>query len=168
MKIIFFFLLLLMPLKVNANSSYLTDFQVTNGVLLTEFNEQNNLYTIKLDEDAQMVQFTYTLKEETSHVEVIDNHFDDTKENIMIIKVTNEEGADNQTYTFYLEKEESMATTALEDSTNALQITKQERSPFLAPTVIIGCGLCIALLFYFLIFRFFKKTASNPKSPHNM
>ena len=39
--ILLFLLLLLIPYNVNATSSYLIDFQVTNGNLLTKFNEQN-------------------------------------------------------------------------------------------------------------------------------
>ena len=128
--ILLFLLLLLIPYNVNATSSYLIDFQVTNGNLLTKFNEQNNLYTIKLEEEAETVEFTYKLKEDTSNIEIFDNHYEEDKENIMIIKVSNKEKTDYQTYTFYLEKEESTMTTSIEDTTNTLTITKQERSPF--------------------------------------
>ncbi|MCI8467391.1 MAG: hypothetical protein HFI08_04305 [Bacilli bacterium] len=163
--VLLFLLLLLIPYNVNATSSYLIDFQVTNGNLLTKFNEQNNLYTIKLEEEAETVEFTYKLKEDTSNIEIFDNHYEEDKENIMIIKVSNKEKTDYQTYTFYLEKEESTMTTSIEDTTNTLTITKQERSPFLAPSVILVCTLCIAVLFYVLIIRFFKKKVPNKKSP---
>ncbi|MCI8575034.1 MAG: cadherin-like beta sandwich domain-containing protein [Bacilli bacterium] len=168
MSILLLLLLLIIPYNVNAASNYLSNLEVTNGTLLTVFNEKNNIYTIRLDEDAQNVIFTYELKDESARIEVIDNHYDEAKENIMIIKVTNEEGTETQTYTFYLEKEESIATTAIEDATSTLTITKKERSPFLAPSVIIICALCIAILFYLLIIRFFKKKVPNKKSPHNM
>ena len=118
---------------------------------------QNNLYTIRLDEGAEKVEFTYTLESTSAHIEIIDNKFEEEKENIMIIKVTNEENQDMQTYTFFLEKEKTQETLNMEDTTAALNITKKERSPFLAPTIIITCATLISILFYFLVIRFFKK-----------
>ena len=145
------------PLSVTASSSYLTELNIQNGTLLTPFNMQNNLYTIRLDEGAEKVEFTYTLESTSAHIEIIDNKFEEEKENIMIIKVTNEENQDMQTYTFFLEKEKTQETLNMEDTTAALNITKKERSPFLAPTIIITCATLISILFYFLVIRFFKK-----------
>lgn len=156
---IFLFILILFsfPLSVTASSSYLTELNIQNGTLLTPFNMQNNLYTIRLDEEALEVEFTYTLESSSAHIEIIDNKFEEEKENIMIIKVTNEENQDMQTYTFFLEKEKTQETLNMEDTTAALNITKKERSPFLAPTIIITCAILISILFYFLVIRFFKK-----------
>ena len=97
-------------------------------------------------------------------LQVIDNKYDTNKENIMILKVWNEENKDSQTYTFYLEKEESIPTINLEDTSNTLNINKKERSPFLAPIIIFFCFATIGLLFYALILRFLKKDRMSKKS----
>ena len=157
MKILLLILFLFFPVEVFASGGYLKDFEVKNGTLLTKFNEKNNIYTIKLNEEANEVEFTYQLENDSDKLEIIDNKYEETLENIMIIKVKSETENETQTYTFYLEKEQTALVATIEDTTNTLNITKQKRSPFLAPSIILICLSIISILFYFLIFRFFKK-----------
>ena len=161
-KIVLFLLLLILPLKVSA-SSYIQDFQVKNGTLTIPFNEKNNLYTIKLEENAQEVLFEYCLENEQSKVEIIGNNYKNQEENVMILKVIDEENNDSQSYTFYLEKEEDKSVIAIpNDTLNNIENTKE--IPYLKEIVI---GICLALivtLFKILIINFFKKS-KKLKSP---
>lgn len=164
MTIFLFLLLFFLPLNVNAASTSLTNFEVSNGVLLYPFSASNNVYTIRLEEDAEQVMFTYQLEDETAHIEIVDNIFEENQENVMLLKITNEEKKESEVYTFYLEKEETTATLNLDSTANTLTIPKKERSPFLVPILFLSCIGMNSILFYFLIVRFLKKSPKKKSS----
>jgi len=130
---------------------------VTNGTLSIPFQQENNIYTIYLEEDAEKVEFQYQLEDDESTIEIIDNEYQSGRENVMMMKVTSKNGLESQHYTFYLEKEKDQASSFLTDQFTALNIPAQKQSPLLAPCVILGCVAIILVLFYILIFRFLKK-----------
>lgn len=164
MTIFLILFLFFLPLNVNAASTSLTNFEVSNGVLLYPFSASNNVYTIRLEEDAEQVMFTYQLEDETAHIEIVDNIFEDNQENVMLLKITNEEQKESEVYTFYLEKEEIAATLNLDSTANTLTIPKKERSPFLVPILFLSCAGINSILFYFLIVRFLKKSPKKKSS----
>lgn len=162
-RFLFFLLLFFIPFHVSAESAYIKEFEVLNGHLSLPFNEQNNIYTIYLEEEAQKVEFTYSLEDEQSSIEIIDETWTEEKENIMIVKVKSKNELETQTYTFYLEKESNQAVVLDNTEFTTLNITKKERSPYLAPMVIISCIFTIFVLFYFLIIRYMKKIKRKKK-----
>lgn len=164
MTIFLILFLFFLTLNVNAASTSLTNFEVSNGVLLYPFSASNNVYTIRLEEDAEQVMFTYQLEDETAHIEIVDNIFEDNQENVMLLKITNEEQKESEVYTFYLEKEETAATLNLDSTANTLTIPKKERSPFLVPILFLSCAGINSILFYFLIVRFLKKSPKKKSS----
>lgn len=155
--LVILFLFFFIPIPTFAESAYLKEFEVLNGELSIPFNDQNNIYTIYLEEDAQKVEFTYTLEDSESVIDILDNSWIAGKENIMILKVKSKNEIENQTYTFYLEKEDTQTVTLDNSTYTSLDITKKERSPYLAPSIIIGCALLIGIMFYLLIIRYIKK-----------
>lgn len=165
MKKRFFFLIfiLIFPLTVEA-SSYLKDFQVKNGQLLSPFTEKNNIYTIKLEEDQTVVEFEYT-KEDQTKIEVIGNQYQDNQENVMIIKVMNEQTQESETYTFYLEKEKTSPSAFAFTEENKLEVTPKE-IPYLKPMIITICSLLILIIFKLLILNFFKKDEKKTNHLH--
>ena len=109
------------------------------------------------EENAENVEFTYTLEEEESSVEVFDTTYKNGSENIMILKVKSKNELETQTYTFYLEKESDQAVVLDNTELTPLNISKQERIPYLAPCVIAGTSSIIFLLFYLLVIRYIQK-----------
>lgn len=157
MKYFFLFLsFLFVPVTVSAETAYLKEFNVANGILSIPFNEQNNIYTIYLAEDAKKVEFTYSLEDPESTIEIIDDSWEEEKENIMLVKVKSKNELESQVYTFYLEKEVTQSVALDTNMETSLNVTKRERSPYLIPIIGILYILIVFSLFYILIIRYLK------------
>ena len=142
-------------LSSTSASTYLTEFEVLNGILSIPFTEKNNIYTVYLDDNASQLDFRYELEDKEAKVEVVGNNYQENQENIMIIKVTKEKEA--QEYKFYLEKETS-ANVALDNTLKTdLSISKEKEIPYLKEIIVISYCLIIIILFKLLILNFFQK-----------
>ena len=121
-----FFLFFWIPINTSAKDSYLKEFEVLNGKLSIPFNEKNNIYTIYLEEEATKVEFSYTLEDPESNLEIIDDQWIENENNIMILKIKSQDALEIQTYTFYLEKEFDQTVGLENNEFTSLNITKKE------------------------------------------
>ena len=94
----------MIPFNTSASSAYIKSFEVSNGNLSIPFNEKNNIYTIYLNEGTTSLEYTYELEDEKASVEITGEEYQEGIENIMTIKVVDEETKESQSYIFYMEK----------------------------------------------------------------
>ena len=57
---------------VFASSTYLVSMEPMNGSLLTPFRSQNNVYTIRLNEEASKLEFQYEIEDKEASVEILE------------------------------------------------------------------------------------------------
>lgn len=152
MKKIFFFLLLMIPVFVNAGT--IKDLNVLNGTLSRKFEFNNNIYSIVLENDATRVLFDFTLENEEDIITIENDEYKENEENIAKIKLQNKEGMIEE-YTFYLEKENTTPVFQNIDIYNTLDIKKE--IPHLEIYVGIGCLFIICILFKCIVLGFKKK-----------
>lgn len=160
-KVLLFFFCLFLPIFVSASGGYIKEFNVENGKISIPFNEKNNLYTIMLNEEADKVESSYKLEIDSDQVEVIGNAYKENQENIMILKVKDKNGIEQQTYTFYLEKESTQSVSLDLSNSNRLELQNHEEIPHLKEIVISICVIIIFILFKLLILNFFKKSKNK-------
>ena len=151
MKKIFFFLILFLPIVVNASS--IKSLTVENGVLSREFESSNNYYSVMLQSDASSLEVDYELQDKDASVEVFGNTYQDGGENKAVYKITNSDGTTEE-YVFYLEKEE--AEPVFQESFMPLE-TEQKEISYLSWYVGTGCFGVILFLFKVIVLGFKKK-----------
>lgn len=151
MKKFFFFFLLCFPIFVSAGA--IQDFTVKNGELSRKFESDNNIYSVKLNENEDKFLFDYKLNDESSSVLIDGVDYLEGEENKTIIQI---ETSDHQkeVYTFYLEKEN--VSPVFQESIVNQTVTKKE-IPFLKQYVIFGCAIIIIFLFKVIVLGFKKK-----------
>ncbi len=152
MKKFFFFLFLFFPIFVQAGS--IKDFTGLNGKLSREFETDNNLYSVILNEGEDTFLFDFELEDKEASVFIEGTHYDEeNKENKTKIMIENQDGTKEE-YTFYLEREN--VETVFQDVFLNDPIAKEE-IPFLKFYVICGCSVIILLLFKIIVLGFNKK-----------
>lgn len=150
-KIFFFVLLLCTPILVSASS--IKDLKVLNGVLSREFESDNNIYSVILNDSETILKLDYELVEEESTVKVIHNMKDE--DSVTKLEVTNKDGSKEE-YVFYIESEETQAVFKENNLIQTTNITKKE-IPNLIWYVVTGCSCMILLLFKVIVLGFKKK-----------
>jgi len=150
-KVFFFLIFLFLPILVSAGS--IEELEIKNGTLSRVFESNNNVYSIQLNEGETKVIFEYTLREEDSTVEVQGNSFEVGKENKTTIEVTQQNG-EKETYTFFLEREESIP---VFQETLVPVANVETKMPHLEFYVGFGCFVIILILFKCIVLGFKKK-----------
>lgn len=145
----------MIPFKVFASSAYLKSFEVINGTLSIPFNEKNNVYTIYLNEGVTSLEYTYELENENANVEITGENIEEGKENIMTIKIIENDTKETQNYVFYLEPIKTKSVNL--DLSNVKALDTQKEIPHLKEITISICSVIIFILFKLLILNFFKK-----------
>ena len=149
MKKRFFLILLIFPTLVHAEA--ITNLEVLNGTLSRKFETNNNTYSVLLDDNEKRLKLTYTLKDDQSTVEIKNEEYQEAKENVTTLEVTNPDGT-KETYTFYLEKE----TVTPVFSSQKEPLKEEQEIPNLKYYV-GGVCLCIILFLYKIIMIGFPK-----------
>lgn len=149
-KLFFFFLIICFPFTVSAGS--MKSFELKNGKLSRNFESDNNIYSILLEEGEEKVKFDYTL-EENAKVVVRGDTYQAGEENVMEMEVETENGI-KEKYTFYLEKEET--TPVFQEYLPSSKSTTQKEIPHLKLYVITGCVGMILILFKCIVLGFKK------------
>lgn len=154
MKKIFFFLcfFFLKILFVKADS--ITNLEVLNGTLSRKFEGTNNVYSVILNDSETTLKLNYELKDKEAKVEFLNNEYNINGENIATLLVTNSDGLE-ETYTFYLEKEET--TPVFNESLLTNNVPDIKEIPYLEYYVGTGCLVIIIILFKILIIGFKKR-----------
>ena len=138
-------LILCFPFKVSAES--ITKLEVLNGQLSRKFETNNNIYSITLKEGETIPNFSYTLKNEEDKVEI------QNEEEKTMIEVTTENGL-KETYTFYLNEEES--TPVFHEYKKSLKKENKE-NPYLGYYIGAIVIIIILILFKFIVLGFKKE-----------
>ena len=150
MKKFFFFCLLFFPMQVLAGS--IAKLEVLNGTLSREFDSNNNVYSVVLNEGESTLKLHYELTDQDAFVTVAENTSFEGEDCVTILNVTNSDGT-KESYTFYLDTEE---TQAVFDEVSFIEEPVEEEIAFLEFYVGIGC-LMVILFFFKVIFLGFSK-----------
>lgn len=142
---------------VFASSTYLVSMEPMNGSLLTPFRSQNNVYTIRLNEDASKLEFQYEIEDKEASVLIFGGEYVEGQENKLVIQIQDETSKDIQEYVFYLEKENSQNVISNQELATSLELKKKKPIPHLKFIVISICLMFILVLFKFLVINYFLK-----------
>ena len=145
MKKLFLFFLCLLPISVSAES--ISKLEVLNGVLSREFESNNNIYSVLLNEGEEKLELKYELKAKDANVERTEEVMAGSDMTTLII--TNSDGT-KETYTFYINKE--TATPVFQEQ--KYQKEQEKKIPHLEYYVGIPCGICILFLFKVFVLGF--------------
>lgn len=151
MKKFFFFCLLFFPVQVLAGS--ITNLEVLNGTLSREFDSNNNVYSVVLNDGESTLKLNYVLEDQEALVTIEGNDYQVGEDNVAVLTVTNSDGT-KESYTFYLEKEE---TQAVFEEVSLMDEPAEKEIAFLEVYVGIGCFIVILILFKVIILGFSKK-----------
>lgn len=151
MKKFFFFCLLFFPVQVLAGS--ITNLEVLNGTLSREFDSNNNVYSVVLNDGESTLKLNYVLEDQEALVTIEGNDYQVGEDNVAVLNVTNSDGT-KESYTFYLEKEE---TQAVFEEVSLMDEPAEKEIAFLEVYVGIGCFIVILILFKVIILGFSKK-----------
>ena len=151
MKKFFFFCLLFFPVQVLAGS--ITNLEVLNGTLSREFDSNNNVYSVVLNDGESTLKLDYVLEDQEALVTIEGNDYQVGEDNVAVLNVTNSDGT-KESYTFYLEKEE---TQAVFEEVSLMDEPAEKKIAFLEVYVGIGCFIVILILFKVIILGFSKK-----------
>ena len=151
MKKFFFFCFLFFPVQVLAGS--ITNLEVLNGTLSREFDSNNNVYSVVLNDGESTLKLDYVLEDQEALVTIEGNDYQVGEDNVAVLNVTNSDGT-KESYTFYLEKEE---TQAVFEEVNLMDEPAEKEIAFLEVYVGIGCFIVILILFKVIILGFSKK-----------
>lgn len=151
MKKFFFFCLLFFPVQVLAGS--ITNLEVLNGTLSREFDSNNNVYSVVLNDGESTLKLNYVLEDQEALVTIEGNDYQVGEDNVAVLNVTNSDGT-KESYTFYLEKEE---TQAVFEEVSLMDEPAEKEIAFLDVYVSIGCFIVILILFKVIILGFSKK-----------
>lgn len=151
MKKFFFFCLLFFPVQVLAGS--ITNLEVLNGTLSREFDSNNNVYSVVLNDGESTLKLDYVLEDQEALVTIEGNDYQVGEDNVAVLNVTNSDGT-KESYTFYLEKEEIQA---VFEEVNLMDEPAEKKIAFLEVYVGIGCFIVILILFKVIILGFSKK-----------
>ncbi len=138
MKRVFFFFLLF-PTFVSAGS--LKNIEILNGTLSREFEPNNNVYSVDLEEGEEALKFNYELNDD-GEMKIEETEYTTN------IEITNKDGT-KETYVFYLNKKNA---TPVFNELKDIE-TKEEKINNLEWYVGIPCILFILLLFRILVIR---------------
>ena len=127
--------------------------EVLNGTLSREFDSNNNVYSVVLNEGESTLKLDYVLTDQEAFVTVEENTSFEGEDCVTILNVTNSDGT-KESYTFYLDIEE---TQAVFDEVSFMEEPIEEEIAFLEVYVGIGCFLFILFLFKIIILGFPKK-----------
>lgn len=157
-KKIFFFLFLFLSCPCFVFADSIKELEVVNGTLSREFESTNNIYSVILEDSEDSLKLNYELNDPEAKVVFHNNEYTKNGENKVEMEIENTDGT-KETYTFYLEKEETTPVfneTFLNTSSN-----EQKEIPFLPWYVGIGCLLLILLFFKIIVLGFKKKGAKK-------
>lgn len=151
MKKFFFFCFLFFPVQVLAGT--ITNLEVLNGTLSREFDSNNNVYSVVLNDGESTLKLNYVLEDQEALVTIEGNDYQVGEDNVAVLNVTNSDGT-KESYTFYLEKEE---TQAVFEEVSLMDEPAEKEIAFLEVYVSIGCFIVILILFKAIILGFSKK-----------
>lgn len=151
MKKFFFFCFLFFPVQVLAGS--ITNLEVLNGTLSREFDSNNNVYSVVLNDGESTLKLDYVLEDQEALVTIEGNDYQVGEDNVAVLNVTNSDGT-KESYTFYLEKEEIQA---VFEEVSLMDEPAEKEIAFLEVYVGIGCFIVILILFKVIILGFSKK-----------
>ena len=148
MKKLFLFFLCLLPISVSAES--ISKLEVLNGVLSREFDSNNNVYSVNLNENEDHLELKYELKDKEAIVE--NNETVMAGSQVTTLVITNSDGT-KETYTFYVNQE--TVTPVFQEQ--KISKEKEKKIPYLEYYVGIPCGAFILFLFKVFVLGFRKR-----------
>ena len=154
MKKIFFFLCFFFIGVLYVSADSIQNLEVLNGTLSRKFESANNVYSVVLNENETSLKLNYELKDKDAKVSFLNNEYVQNGENVATLLVTNSNGLE-ESYTFYLEKEET--TPVFNESLLTNNISEVKEIPYLKYYVGLGCLLIILILFKILVIGFKKR-----------
>ncbi len=154
MKKIFFFLCFFFIGVLYVSADSIQNLEVLNGTLSRKFESANNVYSVVLNENETSLKLNYELKDKDAKVSFLNNEYVQNGENVATLLVTNSNGLE-ESYTFYLEKEET--TPVFNESLLTNNVSEVKEIPYLKYYVALGCLLIILILFKILVIGFKKR-----------
>ena len=154
MKKIFFFLCFFFICVLYVSADSIQNLEVLNGTLSRKFESANNVYSVVLNENETSLKLNYELKDKDAKVSFLNNEYVQNGENVATLLVTNSNGLE-ESYTFYLEKEET--TPVFNESLLTNNVSEVKEIPYLKYYVGLGCLLIILILFKILVIGFKKR-----------
>ena len=154
MKKIFFFLCFFFIGVLYVSADSIQNLEVLNGTLSRKFESANNVYSVVLNENETSLKLNYELKDKDAKVSFLNNEYVQNGENVATLLVTNSNGLE-ESYTFYLEKEET--TPVFNESLLTNNVSEVKEIPYLKYYVGLGCLLIILILFKILVIGFKKR-----------
>lgn len=137
------------PVVLAENSAYLSELSVGQGELSPSFDKNNNTYTIDIDDDVTKLDINYTLEDDNSTVEILDNDLITEKNHTVTIKISNNE--EIQIYKILVNKIKNESVTSLNNNSINLKITKKRNMKFILIIIVIS-WLFLTLLLRRLMF----------------
>lgn len=141
------------PVVLAENSAYLSELSVGQGELSPSFDKNNNTYTIDIDDDVTKLDINYTLEDDNSTVEILDNDLITEKNHTVTIKISNNE--EIQIYKILVNKIKNESVASLNNNSINLKITKKRNMKFILIIIVIS-WLFLTLLLRRLMFGKFK------------
>ncbi len=128
----------------------LLDLEILNGNLELEYNELTYEYTVKVDESVDHLDFVYHICDEC-FINIRDN-FLSNENGVVSIEVFNSNNLSN-TYTFYVSREMSNATSGIENYKKSLEILS-DNNPNILNIQFLSIGVFLSIIIIFsVIFR---------------
>ena len=128
----------------------LHNLEILNGELSPNFEESNNIYTVAIASDVDVLKITYTV-EDKNDVTIKGNENLTFGENTVLIEVSDEAGNIN-TYTLLVTKEEEQTTSAFTFEPKPIEV-KKELPSYTVPLIAAICFFLILVAFRIIFVR---------------
>ena len=126
----------------------LLDLKVLNGNLELKYNQYTYFYTVVVDNDINKLDLEYKLEDNTK-INIIDNNLDNI-ENLVYIKVSNNQEEVTYTLDVYKESEE---VNSIIDYKESLEINNQEEYNLLNVQLLAISIFFIIIVLFSIIFK---------------
>ena len=126
----------------------ISNLEILNGNLELKFDPYNYIYTVKVDNDIDHLEFSYDL-EKDYNVSIKDNVLNN-EENIVYLDVYSID--EEVTYTFYVYKESDELISSINNYINSLEVTPKSNNIHSIQILVVSMFL-ILLISFSIIFK---------------
>lgn len=136
------------------SNAYLSSLSVSDYNLSPSFDKYNNTYSVTVDQNVTKLNIDYTLEDESSEVEILDNELITEENHTVTIKVTNNK--ESQIYKILVNKLEDQTVGSFTQDNIDLSISNK-RNMKLVLGIIISLWIIAVLLIRRIMFGRLKK-----------
>lgn len=134
----------------------LTNLEIKNGVLTPDFDIYNDVYSVFIEENVDVLDIIYELDENNISIQISGN--ENLNEGKKIVNIFVEDETIKKNIVLNIVRSNTKSTIGLQNYFDVLEIKKQEKMPeYIGPLIGAGCFLLIAITFTILFHKKRKK-----------